>query len=383
MRRSLTGPLTLLLASMLLAGCGNTLPSGPPPALTFPTSTGTGSSSGSTAGGKTLQILRLSGQVQAVAWSPDGTQIATVNQSTPAMFQVWNVATGQQVSTYSGSFSDACCLAWSPDGKRILSGGVSYAGGDPNKLRIWDAASGALIAEFVSDSTTEFSALKAAAWSPDGARIAVLILTGAIPSASNPNPSAQETLQILDAATGQALQTDLLSQTTQFEDQVFAVLAWSPDSKEVAVAGHDKTVHIWDITSGKQLLVYRGHKNAVLALAWSPTGRAIASADGEPEVQVWEPTTGNVFLRYQGHAGNVVALAWSPDGNRLVSGSQSAGGILEDHPIQVWDAFTGRHPFYYTRQSDSVTALTWSPDGKEIASAGGETVQVWQAPAES
>src|SRR5579885_2595355 len=382
MKRSLIAFMVPWLAIVLLTGCGTPQPTGPPPTLTFPTSTGAASSSGGTAGGKTLQVLRLAGQVQAVAWSPDGTQLATFTQSTPARFQVWNAATGQQISTYNGTFPFPCCLAWSPDGKRILSGGVDSAGGDRNELRIWDAASGELLSEFVSNNATDFYVLRAAAWSPDVSRIAALILTGALANASNPNPPAQETLQILDAATGQTLQTDLLSQTTQFEDQAFAVLAWSPDGKEVAAAGHDKTVQIWDITAGKQLLVYRGHSNTVLALAWSPTGRAIASADGEPEVQVWDPTTGNVFLHYHGHAGNVVALAWSPDGKRVVSGSQSAGGVLEDHPIQVWDAFTGQHPFYYSGQSASVTALAWSPDGKEIASAGSETVQIWQAPAE-
>ncbi len=381
MKRSITGLITLL-TMLLLTGCGAAQPSGPPPALTFPTSTVEGSTAGGAAAGKTLHFLRLQQQVQMVAWSPDGTKIATATFSNPALFQVWDATAGQQVATYSGSFSYACCLAWSPDGKRILLGGAGFVGGDPNKLRILDASSGESLAEFVSDSATTFNALKAAAWSPDGTRIAALILTGAIPSTSNPDPSAQETLQILDAATGQILQTDPLSQTTQLQDQAFGMLAWSPDGKEVAAAGHDKTVQIWDITAGKQLLVYRGYNNPVLALAWSPTGRAIASADGEPEVQVWDPTTGNLFFRYQGHGSNVVALAWSPDGKRVVSGSQGAGGILEDHPIQIWDAFTGQHPFYYTGQSASVTALAWSPDGKEIASAGSETVQIWQAPAE-
>jgi WD40 repeat protein len=105
-----------------------------------------------------------------------------------------------------------------------------------------------------------------------------------------------------------------------------------------------------------------------------PTSTGAGSSSGS--------TTGGKTLQILRLAGQVQAVSWSPDGKRIVSGSQGAGGILEDHPIQIWDAFTGQHHSYYTGQSDSVTALAWSPDGKEIASAGGEAVQIWQAPAE-
>jgi WD40 repeat protein len=131
MKRSITGFITLLTI-LLLTGCGAQQPSGPPPALTFPTSTGTGSTSGGTAAGKTLHFLRLQQQVQMVAWSPDGTKLATATFSNPALFQVWDATTGQQVAAYNGSFSYACCLAWSPDGKEIASAGSET-------IQIWQA----------------------------------------------------------------------------------------------------------------------------------------------------------------------------------------------------------------------------------------------------
>lgn len=375
MRRSVSGSIALLLAIMLLAGCGNTQPSGPPPALAFPTSTGAGSSP---AGGKTLQIFHFQGPVAALAWSPDGKELVTAaNGSRSAIVQVWDVQTGQATLSLGEQLGSACCLAWSPDGGHIVAGGRA-SDLDQSSAQIWDASNGNSPLAFVEEGDNEIEQVLALAWSLDGARIATAIEVSPVPSASNPNPQpSTEIVQVWEAATGKLLLT-----YSGHTGRVNA-LSWSPDSQEIASASADKTVQVWNATTGALVFTYRGHTMPILAIAWSPTGRAIASAGSEPGVQVWEPTTGHVFLHYQGHAGNVGALAWSPDGNRLVSGSQSAGGILEDHPIQVWDAFTGRHPFYYTGQSESVTALAWSPDGKEIASAGGETAQIWQAPAES
>lgn len=364
----------LLVAMLLLTGCGrNSQPSGPPP-LTYATSTTGTSTPGSANAGKTLQILRFPGSVDALAWSPDGTRLAIANSGNMGeVFQVWDATTGKLVSTYNGQFASACCLAWSPDGKRIVSAGAVSVDADPHHLRIWDAATGNTLISLVSDSQNKSNGVQALAWLPNSSHIAALIQTGPTRTPSTPTPPQKEELQIWDAAAGTLLSTYPVS------IQAFNAVT-SPDGKEIAIGNRDGTVQIWDVATGERLLTYQGHNSTPLAIAWSPTGKAIASASGEPEVQVWDPTTGKEFFHYQGHVGNVAALAWSPDGTRIVSGSQSAGGITEDHPIQVWDAFTGQHPFYYTGQSESVRALGWSPDGTEIASAGSATVQIWQAP---
>ncbi len=150
-------------------------------------------------------------------------------------------------------------------------------------------------------------------------------------------------------------------------------VAWSPDAKRIASASQDKTVQVWDATTGDNVLTYRGHTSIVTAVAWSPDGVHIASASQDGAVQLWNATTGAYMFTYRGHTGTVTALAWSPDGTRIAFSSW-------DKTVQVWDATTGKRLLTYRGHTSIVTAVAWSPDGLHIASASDDhTVQVWDA----
>ncbi|HEX9130958.1 MAG TPA: serine/threonine-protein kinase, partial [Ktedonobacteraceae bacterium] len=154
---------------------------------------------------------------------------------------------------------------------------------------------------------------------------------------------------------------------------VYAV-AWSPDRRHIASGGHDRTVHVWDATTGAASYIYRGHAAGVTTIAWSPDGYYIASASLDKTVQVWDIETGQKVSSYAGHAGMVYAVAWSPDGKRIAS--TSGGGT--DHTIHIWDAATGQNILTYQGHTYWARAVAWSPDGKRIASAGEDKiVQVW------
>ncbi len=201
--------------------------------------------------------------------------------------------------------------------------------------------------------------------------------------------------------------------TYQGHSSVVYTVAWSPDGKQLASAGDDRTVQIWDSSTGKRITTYRGYSSRICALTWSPDGSRIAfsprnfvqvwdtvkdkltityrgysdyiyalawSLDGSRiafspgnTVQVWDTARDKLIVTYTGHSSLIRTLGWSPDGKQLAS----AG---DDRTVQIWDSSTGKRIVTYTGHSDWIRTLGWSPDGKQLASAGDDrTVQVWDS----
>jgi eukaryotic-like serine/threonine-protein kinase len=80
-------------------------------------------------------------------------------------------------------------------------------------------------------------------------------------------------------------------QSRESQGEVLA-LAWSPDSKRLASASTDGTVHIWGILTGKLLWTNRGHRASMWAVSWSPDGKHLAAVNAGDVVQLWNATTG-------------------------------------------------------------------------------------------
>ncbi len=288
--------------------------------------------------------------VNSVAWSPDGKYIVSGSEDSTAY--VWDATTGDNVFSPHSGGSTIRAVAWSPDGKRIASAG------DEGKVQVWDATNGKDVYTYLGHAFR----VDAVAWSPDGRRIASGSFDGSI--------------QLWDASTG-----GNILYCSGHSNSVYTV-AWSPDGRRIASGSSDGSVRIWDASTGIYILIYSGHgRNRISAVAWSPGGQRIASGGYDHKVQVWDPATGDRLYTYSGHTSNALnavpnvnTVAWSPsDGLRIASG----GG---DRTVQVWDAMNGGNVYIYRGHSGYVYTLAWSPNGQRIASAGADaTVQVWQA----
>lgn len=111
-------------------------------------------------------------------------------------------------------------------------------------------------------------------------------------------------------------------------------VAVSHDGQLFASVSYDKTVELWDLSTGKQIRKLEGHDERVRAVAFSHDGQLLASASNDRTVRLWDPSTGEQIRKLEGHDKRVKAVAFSHDGQLLASASV-------DRTIRLWDPSTG------------------------------------------
>jgi WD40 repeat protein len=65
-------------------------------------------------------------------------------------------------------------------------------------------------------------------------------------------------------------------------------VAFSPDGKILASGSWDKTIKLWDVSSGKELRTLTGHLDRVHSIAFSPDG----SSSWDNSIKLWDASTG-------------------------------------------------------------------------------------------
>jgi WD40 repeat protein len=110
-------------------------------------------------------------------------------------------------------------------------------------------------------------------------------------------------------------------------------LAFSPDGSLLAAGCADRTVRLFDASSGKAGHVLRHHADWVLDVAFSPDGKKFLSASRDRTVRVCSSATGEVESTYTGHDTPVLAAAFTPDGANVLS--LGRGKVLHSWPASL------------------------------------------------
>jgi WD40 repeat protein len=336
------GVATAALLSCAVAGCSSA-----PPAPTHPSSPSTPEVAAPKVVGLPWPVPQLgrSEEVAAVAWSPDGTRIASGSRR--GTISLWSAADGKLLATLEEGGQKGYVteggVAWSPDGKRIVSGAASRV------VELWSAVNGKLLATLKGHT----SVVNSVAWSPDGTRIA--------------SGSLDNTVKLWSAADGK-LQAALEGHTS-----VVNSVAWSPDGTRIASGSRDKTVKLWSAADGRLLATWNGCEHEINSVAWSPDGTRIVTGDANGASKLWSAADGKLLARLEGHTSVVNSVAWSPDGTRIASGSR-------DKTVKLWSAADGKLLATLKGHKYEINSVAWRPDSARIASGSTDgTVKVWNA----
>lgn len=280
-----------------------------------------------------------SGVVQSIAYSNDGSHAISADDTA---VKLWDVATGVLLRTLRGHRATVRTVAFSPDGKRIASGG------EDKTVRVWDAVTGAEL-RTIAVSSEGAGTIVSVAFAPDGQSIA----SGDIGGTG---------LMLWDATSGQVLRKIVVRATETLP------IAFSPGGKLLAASMPDANsgtnIGLWDVSSGALIRSFSGHSAPISALAFSPVNDSILSASWDGTVKLWQASTGTQLRSFYWPSSRIIGAAFSPDGTRVVAGAdQSFEGTLV-----LWSTATGELLHKSTTRDEFVQAMAISPDGKNVLS---------------
>jgi WD40 repeat protein/serine/threonine protein kinase len=304
------------------------------------------------------EVRRLEGHpswVRCVAFAPDDRHV--LSGGVDGTVRLWDMKEGKELHRLTGHRTLPVSVAFLPGGRRAISGGFV----PDNTIRLWDLAIGKEIKRFEGHT----SGIYCVAVSPDGSRI----LSGA----------NDKTMRLWDVETGKQLRC-----FDAFTDRISAV-AFSPDGRTavsgggglyqngVYLQGSDFTLRLWDLETGKELRRLSGHTDQVQCADFSPDGRRILSGGHDGMVRIWNAETGTEIRRFHAHTGIVWSAVFSPDGRRVLS----AGDLT----VRLWDAETGTELVRLEGHTAWPTGVAFSSDGRQAVSCGQDrTIRLWRLP---
>jgi len=251
------------------------------------------------------------GRISKVMFSQDGKRLLTLGRiekyNTPSAIKVWDTAKGKEETTILlEGRSRAATMGLSPEGDILIVGGgdrvAFYSTKNWEKIKELPAQGGYV------RSITQF------VYSPDGKTVVGI---------GGPGIS-QEYVEFWDVP---AMEQRFRVQNPLSQGEVNC-LAFSPDS-EICVMGWGGRLVLWNVSSGRQIRVLKGHDSVVTDCTFSSNGQLLLSSSLDWTVRVWDPVSGKEKLKVEGHKAPVYGMLFSPDEKYLVT-------FGRDRP-KVWD----------------------------------------------
>ncbi|MEO0533043.1 MAG: AAA-like domain-containing protein [Cyanobacteria bacterium P01_A01_bin.123] len=368
--------------------------------------------------------------VFGVAYSPDGTQLATASKD--GTIRLWQ-DNGKPLATLTGHVSPVRDVAFSPNGQQLASvsedGILNFwnLGGNPDRKRrdtvlgdtvlplneVLYSADGNWVATVSDDGLLQL-------WrSSDGTQIrSIQAHSGAIYGlAISPDDrliatgGEDNTVKLWDR-NGNLEDTLTSTEDTDGHSGPVETVAFSPDGITLISGSSDNTLKQWRVRNGRLLNTFRSHTAAIHSVAFSPDGQTLVSTSADTTVKLWA-NDGTVLTTFSGHNAPVWDVAFSTQGQQLATASQDgtvrlwrprndllnplnghgaavnsvdfspSGAKLvtasDDSTAKLWRQRDGALLQTFTGHTGRVSQAVFSPDGGQIATVGEDkTIKLWR-----
>ncbi|HEX5273439.1 MAG TPA: WD40 repeat domain-containing protein [Gemmataceae bacterium] len=285
------------------------------------------------------RLSRHKGMVESLAFSADGRRLMSVGDDGPA--RVWDPATGKEVACF-GEPGQQSVAALSPDGMMI-------AVGDEGGIRLFDVGSKDEIRRL---APSDKAVVQRLAFSPDSRLIT-----------ANCWNKRSETAYLWDVATGREVLT--------LPDESIAPRPFSPDGKLLATTADGRRIRIRDVATGKETHTLAAGDERTFPTQFSADGKLFLAL-GFHEDFLWDVQTEKLLRRFRGDQGYLwdSAGALSPDGKSLA--------VSVGHAVVLFDVGTGKELRSPPAHRNEIEAVAFSPDGKTALTAG-DGMRLWDA----
>jgi WD40 repeat protein len=297
--------------------------------------------------------------VFSVVFSPDGNTLAVScgNDGGSGEIRLYSANEGKLLGTLKGHTKRIGCLAYTPDGKILISGS-----GDKRCLK-WNTASNKSTGS-LDGHTDEISSLSI---SPNGKQVVTSDRDGTIISWD--------------------LENSKKIAATKMENEVFFRLAHSPDGKLLAGVGRiegpeetDGTIRVWDARTLKNVAQWRGHDQLVTGLAFAPNGRELVTCGDDGYIKRWD-TKGRLLGQVRCED-QPMSLTVSPDGRVLALAHWSGEVTYYNWSKRTrMDLLTGdllKTSVRFWVHDLPITSVAFSSDGKMFASGSLDgSAKIW------
>ena len=209
--------------------------------------------------------LRADALVVALAFSPDGDTLALGLHG--GVMEMWSVKDNKSIGSRQYP-STLHAIAWSPDGKQL-----AVAGGA--KIFVYDPENSALSKSFdvKEGPAPAFPLVASLTFGPDSKTLAAGCFDATIRiyniTAKNPTDPKEQRL-------------------CEGHLSVPYAIAFSADGRSLVSGSFDKTARLWEAFSGKQIAVFKGHVGAVMGVAFASNGRSVFTSSIDTTVLQWD-----------------------------------------------------------------------------------------------